>query len=173
MNNTWPLVTLYPLRNVGGHTHTGYWSESWNSFCYILGRTLLILGMSEKHCSVEVICICVDTIYICLAPVRSLGWLIRSCIGVWGWGVGGGFVEDHWHWGSVSQRMSGFPCQAVTNPADCHGGFKRLSAQCLKCCLVPAPLLPWGPCPLCCYYPGGFHGWLACHPLPSLSFLSD
>lgn len=61
--------------------------------------------MFEKHGGIKIICICVDTTHSSLASAGSLSLMKRSSMGVWEWGVGGGFVEDPLHLGSVHKGM--------------------------------------------------------------------
>ena len=133
---------------------------------------LSILGRSEKHCGVKVICFCIDTIHISLAPAGSLGWMRRSCTGAWEWGVGGWRVcGGHLEFGFSSQRnVSGFEVSQL--PTLLMSWFWEVGRQAYKMLpgtgvfsssrSLPFMLLLWRDL------------WMAaCSSLLSLSFLFD
>lgn len=152
-----------------GHTFTDHWCESWDSFCYLLGRPLLVLRMFEELW-------CKGSLYLCWHYSHFFGicWIFgvdekilhRGAGMGCGWRVcGGPFML-----GFCSQKnMSGLLMSAKF-PALLIVVVGKLATRYPKCCLVQD--LSSFSCPSCCRY-GGFHGWLACFLLLVLSLLSD
>lgn len=152
-----------------GHPFTDYWCESWDSFCYLLGRPLLVLRMFEELW-------CKGSLYFCWHYSHFFGtcWIfglngkiLHRGVGMgYGWRVCGG----RFALGFCSQRnMSGL-LMSTKFPALLIIVVGKLTTRYLKYCLAQASFFLLMPFLLSLWRVSWLTGML---PTASLSLLSD